>query len=582
MVVVKAANTENCDDATLYPPPDATVECLKRKEDDLYNQLQLSESATAPLEGQVASLSKELDSLQAQITSAKKKVLDLTDNITNRDKDIASRYVVFGQRVRSYYEDSRSELSFGQLVQKMDAASNFNEFLLNIAYGERVANEDKDYIVGITKDILSLESDKKQVENTKTQLDAMQSKLDTQKTFFDGEIAKAKVWQAQLNDQIATLTAKQQQLLAAKLAGLNIPLFAVAGGGCSSDLTNGKNPGFSGGFGFFTFGVPNRVGLNQYGAWGRAKAGKSYDEILRAYYTFDAYQDMSATIKVNNGNGINTGSVIWSGSLEDYVKRIYEVPNEWGDQGGMEALKAQAVAVRSYVLAATNNGSSTICATQSCQVFKTSPKGGNWDNAVNSTSGKAMIQGGKPIKAYFSSTHGGYAFNTGDLQGWSSTPFTKRLVDTPSGSVSSINDLRSNAYDKDSPWMYCDWGGRSQYGGTAWLKPEEVADIVNVLLLAKQDSSSQPHLTQVDKPNPDGTDTWSADTVRAKLSGAGYTTVDSISPSFDLGSGRTTQVTVTGSGHTNTFSGDEFRSYFTLRAPANIQIVGPLFNVERR
>ena len=36
-----------------------------------------------------------------------------------------------------------------------------------------------------------------------------------------------------------------------------------------------------------------------------------------------------------------------------HVKRIYEVPNSWGDEGGIEALKAQAVAARSYALAWT-------------------------------------------------------------------------------------------------------------------------------------------------------------------------------------------------------------------------------------
>jgi peptidoglycan hydrolase-like amidase len=193
-----------------------------------------------------------------------------------------------------------------------------------------------------------------------------------------------------------------------------------------------------------------------------------------------------------------------------------------------------------------------------------------------------MMQGGNPIKAYFSSTHGGYIYATADLAGWSATPFTKRAVDMPSGSASSISDLRSNAYDHDSPWFYCDWGARSDYGNTAWLKRDEVADIVNVILLARRDSSSQAHLVQVDKPNPDGTDTWDAGTVKSKLGGDAYDTVDSISVSVDYGIGKTTQVNVSGSGHSDSFSGDEFKTYFNLRAPGNIQIVGPLFNVETR
>ncbi|KKU34644.1 MAG: hypothetical protein UX50_C0015G0016, partial [Candidatus Beckwithbacteria bacterium GW2011_GWA1_46_30] len=39
-----------------------------------------------------------------------------------------------------------------------------------------------------------------------------------------------------------------------------------------------------------------------------------------------------------------------------------------------------------------------------------------------------------------------------------------------------------------------------------------------------------------------------------------------------------TQVTVDGVA----FTGSEFKDWFNLRAPANIQIVGPLYNVERR
>jgi len=159
------------------------------------------------------------------------------------------------------------------------------------------------------------------------------------------------------------------------------------------------------------------------------------------------------------------------------------------------------------------------------------------------------------------------------------------VVDTTSGSVSSFSDLKNTAYDKDSPWFYCDWGGRSAYGGTAWLKPEEVADIINVMLLAKADGGTQKHLVQTDKTNPDGVDTWDAGRVRSELSSRGitpYNSIANISVSADFGTGRVTTVNVTGDGKSNSFAGDEFKTYFNLRAPANIQIVGPLFNVERK
>ena len=359
------------------------------------------------------------------------------------------------------------------------------------------------------------------------------------------------------------------------MASLNIPLYASAGGSCSSDLTNGKDPGFSGGFGLFTYGVPNRVGLSKYGAFGRSKAGQNADTILRAYYNFDSISNVDQSKQIHvSGNGID-----WTGSLEDYVKRIYEVPDSWGSQGGMEALKAQTIAARSYVLAYTNNGAGPICPTDQCQVFQTGEKGGNWGSAVSSTAGQVMVNGGSPIKAWFSSTHGGYTHSSGDI-GWSGTSWTKNAQDA-SSSINSFDDLKNNAYDKDSPWFYCDWGARSAYGGTAWLKPDEIADIANVVLLAAADSGTREHLYQVDKPNLAGSDTWDAEKVKSELKNRGinpFESVGSMSVSVDFSSGKTTSVSINGQG----FSGDLFKTYFNLRAPGNIQIVGPLYNVEKR
>jgi SpoIID/LytB domain protein len=418
---------------------------------------------------------------------------------------------------------------------------------------------------------------KRLLPNQKIALENEETSIATIKNKLAVIVNGAKAYQATLSNQISQLSALQQQILAQRLSSLNIPLYASTAGGCSSDI--GKDPGFGNKFGFFTYGVPNRVGLNQYGAYGRANAGQNSDTILRAYYNFDGYQNINnVNINVNDGNGVNAGNVIWSGSLEDYVKRIYEVPDGWPS----EALKAQAIAVRSYVLAATNNGANSICANQNCQVFKTDPKGGNWDQAVNDTSGQVMVQGGQPIKAWFSSTHGGYVHSSGDI-GWSDTSFTKNAQDT-SGSVNNFSDLNNNAYDKSSPWFYCDWGSRSSSNNTAWLQSNEVADIVNVILLLEKDSSVANHLYQTDKPNLAGTDTWDAGRIRQELQNRGitpYNNIDSVSISADFGSGKVSNVSVSGDAGSNSFSGSDFKNYFNLRAPANIQIAGPLYNVER-
>jgi len=89
-------------------------------------------------------------------------------------------------------------------------------------------------------------------------------------------------------------------------------------------------------------------------------------------------------------------------------------------------------------------------------------------------------------------------------------------------------------------------------------------------------------LSQVDKNLPD---TWSASQVQQELKNRGitpYTSVSGISVSTDFNSGNTTTVNVSGDGGNNNFSGSNFKTLFNLRAPANIQIVGPLYNIETK
>ncbi len=555
---------------------EAYYECLSRSISDLTAQLEAAKKASAPLESEVSRLSKQLTGIQGQLKTSEVKIKDLESSISDRDKEIKSQYVLLAIKVRDLYKKTSMFSPF--LV--FASSSNAGELTRGLAYKAAVADEDKNLIVSITTDILSLESDKKKIETDRARLAELQKKLDTQKAFFEKEIAGAKKWQSELSGKIAALSSKQQAIIAQKLGSLNLPT-SLGGGNLSCTDDRNLNPGFSNAFAFFTYGIPHRVGMSQYGAYGRAKARQSYDQILRAYFNFDEYRDEGGvTIRVNNGNGINQGSVIWTGTLEDYIKRIYEIPASWPGA----ALEAQAIAARSYALAVTNRGAQSICANEHCQVFKTDPKGGDWEGAVSRTSGKVMVAGGQPITAWYASTAGGYTFTNSDIWGGSARSWTKRLRDT-NGDVGGFADLQAKAYDKDSPCMYAAQGWRPEYAKSAWLKSSEVADIVNVLMLAKKDGGTQSHLSQVDKPNPDGAETWNMERVQSELRSRGgtpYGSVSSVSVSADFGVGKVTSVSVSGDGGTQSFSANEFIDYFNLRAPANIQIVGPLFNVERK
>lgn len=537
------------------------IEDLQKQINDLQKQVDMSRAATTPLEGQVKSLEGQMASITTKITSIAADLKKSEDELVEQKKILAST-------VRNFYIRSFVDIPLLTLFSSGDAT----DTLKLIAFQQKASSSDKDLIEGISGKIVKLADDKKR-------LAAAQVQIDKQKQFLKGEIANAKSFQSELEGKISALSARQQEILNQRLASLNIPKSAYTmQGGCVDD--RGKDPGFSPAFAFFTYGVPNRIGLNQYGAKGRAEAGQNYETILKAYYNFDSIGDSpTQTIVVNGTNEYGQTFSSESMSIDDYLKHLYEMPTSWDSK----ALQAQAIAARSYA-ARVQSEKGFLAPSQSDQVVKKEINDGNWQAAVDATHNKVMLQGGSAIKAWFSSTHGGYVFASGEI-GWNSTSWTKHATDTNSGSAGGFSDLQSNAYDRSSPWFYCDWGSRSQYNKTAWLKSSEVADIVNVLLLVSKDSSTRDHLYQTDKANPAGTDTWSEDRVRQELQSRGesaFSSVSSVSVSADFSAGKATSVSVSGDGGSKSFSGSDFKTYFDLRAPANIQIVGPLYNLEKK
>jgi hypothetical protein len=206
-----------------------------------------------------------------------------------------------------------------------------------------------------------LKSKKATLEKNKASLASAQSNLDQRATFLEGEVSKVEKY-------LTELSAKQQELIAAKAGGFSTsigdtpPTYEPCSGppGSSSFC----DPGFRPAFAAFSFGAPHRTGLSQYGALGRSKAGQSAEQILSAYFQGATLQKDYAVPSTIGVTGF--GRIAFE---EKYLLGIHEVPESWGDQGGFEALKAQAVAARSYALAVTANGTGTICATEACQVF---------------------------------------------------------------------------------------------------------------------------------------------------------------------------------------------------------------------
>lgn len=550
---------------------------ISKQINDLTSSLNMSVKATQPLESELNKLRQQIKDIKNKVAEIEVDVSIKKKNIDQGYKDLVRQTEILNRTIRDFYIRSHYDSPLLTIL----SAKSAGDITQILAYQKAAADQDKAIITNIALSISDLEEKKEALEIEQTRLASLKSTLDEQSAKLDKVVAGAKAYQSTLSGQIAVLSARQQQILSQRLASLNIPLTAYnTQGGCSSDLTNGKDPGFSGGFGFFTYGVPNRVGLNQYGAKARAEAGQNAETILKAYYNADYTTGYSTSINIHvTGSNEYGQSFDDNWNIEEYLKHVYEVPTNWP----FESLKAQAIAARSYALAYTNNGGGTICPSQQCQVVKREENDDNWKRAVSETAGVIMANGGQPIKAWFSSTHGGYVLSSGNI-GWNDTAWTKNAQDS-TNNIGSFSDLQNNAYDKASPWFYCDWGSRPEYGKTAWLKPEETADIVNAIMLVGRDNGTKEHLYQTDKPNPAGTDTWDSGRVKEELKSRGGTPlniVSGISVSADFGSGKTTSVNVTGDTGSPSFNGSDFKTYFNLRAPATIQIVGPLYNVERK
>lgn len=515
----------------------------------------------------LASLQSQLNGINKRITALTQQLNILSKNITKREADSAYAKQVFEKKASDQYKFLRLYDPITPFLFSDTASKAYQE----ISFRQRAADSDRKTIENYANELIQLKKDEDSLQKSKETLASSQKLLAEKTSTLAKEVAKVEAY-------LASLSAKQQVFIAAKLESLGLSRSAYnMKGGCSSDINPYKDPGFSGTkYAFFTYGVPNRVGMNQFGAKGRAEAGQNAETILKAYYNADytTGYNQSINIKVSGTNEFGQSfNETWN--IDEYLKHLYEMPADWP----AEALKAQAIAARSYALSYTNNGAGTICPSQKCQVVKKELNTSSWQSAVDATKGVVMTSGGSPIKAWYSSTHGGYAYLSSDI-GWNSTSWTKRLLDS-TGAVNSFSELLDKAYDKSSPIFYCDWGSRAAYNKTAWLKPEEVADIVNAVLLATSDGSTKSHLYQTDKSNPEGTDTWDASRVKSELSGRGGSPIDSvnsISVSVDFGTGRTTLVNVNG----KSINGDDFKNYFNLRAPGNIQIVGPLYNIEVR
>ncbi|MEA2020230.1 MAG: SpoIID/LytB domain-containing protein [Patescibacteria group bacterium] len=565
---------------------DEQLEDLREEREKKQGEMQDLEERLEELHSEIGELEDNITVTQVQLNQVAFKakqlgarIEDLSKELSTLRSDLSEKEHFRDQLVRQLYKKKRTP--FWQMFLSNDGFSNLSK---NVFYRSLSVSDLKDKIINLNNDISEVEEQKEQLAESKKSLDREVARIAVLKDQLAEQKEEAEVQAAQtmqrrdaISSELSELSEKISKLVRAKLE-------ATAENTSVGDVAPIRkslpDPSDTPAYVVYSRGYPHRVGMNQYGARGRAMAGQNYKEILKAYYKdikIDENYDCPDKITV-------TGSF---GSKEldfedEYLKGIAEMPSSWE----MEALKAQAVAARTYALAYTGDGAGSICTTQSCQVWLESKvdssAASRWHQAVKETKGVAITHDGDAIKAWYASTAGGYTRLPTDFDvKWNSTPdYIKRIKDADSG---------GNFYDGpeygNSPWFYKAWYSESK-DGDPWLSEKEMQDLLNATLLYSEDHDLEENLYQEDPVAFDVDPGWSKDKVKDELEDRDLDPVGEIEQITVSNSseGYTSQVLLVSENYDEglTLSGRDFRKIFVIRSPGYLALWSSLYDIERR
>lgn len=574
-VVVKKVKAEECDNPGSLSDTSVISGCISK-----YNGiLDAISKANSNNQQELKNLQNQIAKLQGQIKSLDARLVKLGEEIFSREVKVGVKEALLSAKVRQDYIRKREQPALLVLFSSENAA----EFFKDMSYREKLALQDRNVIKLISEEVKNLSKQTEELGAQKKSLAGLRDKVDRQADFLAVEVEKANKYVADLGGKIAALNARQQALLAEKTG-----TYATSVGDVPlADDPAARpdyNPGFSPAYALFSFGAPHFKGMSQYGAFGRAKNGQNYETILKAYYGNVRIADVNTSLTIRTSAG--------SMSFEDrYMRGIAEMPGQWGNEGGMEALKAQAIAARSYALAyvgwrmGNQNAGGSICVTESCQVWKSSKADnpGAWAEAVNSTRGKILVSNNsnEVVNAWYASTSGGYQESYASLG--HSTP---GFWDT----TSDWTRWADGAWEVKggSPWFYKGWY-KSRTGKTCgrnhpWLNTSEFSDLVNAAIVVAAGGDVSGIYPEDVRSCWGGSDSpWDKERMASEADKHGGRVTSVASVRVEHGSnGVTSKVVLSTNRGEVALSGSSFQKAFNLRAPGALALKSGLFNVEKK
>lgn len=576
---------------------ETTLEKIKREIEEI-------SKSSVSIEEKIDLMDKEVKKIEEYIKLAQNEIDIKESDLKKKSDTLNSEQERLNELSSQMYKSSRFGL-LEYIFANRTAEELFKGFLLKKITGFGYVDKIKDIsqsFAEVKGEMIKVENDREDLENEKKGLEKSMNELIAQKQVLMIQAANRRALSGRVGSEINTLKGEisklQEAILTAKASG------GVIGAGDVPGSANNwaSKAGFManatpGSFAVFSFGAyTHRNGMSQWGAVARANEGQTYNQILTAYYPGKSFRTGTVVINGQSQNIMTNIKTTTMGTInfeDDYLLRLAEMPETWD----MDALKAQAIAARTYAINYTQNGAGTICTSDSCQVIGVK-KQGAWKTAVEQTRGVIMTNSnGTPFSAQYAAVHGGWINNLG----WDTT-------DKQGG----VGNWTSKAWESKSgvSWFYKTWYTLTYNGGSCnsskkdvtatngsrlYLSNKEMADIINTWLVnegqglkASVNYSRILPVTINDsgcKISGISGNPYTKEEM-AGLLNSPVTQVNSAIATLSS-SGQTTSVIFSTNRGTITIPGSSFKAIYNLRAPGYLQIPpqgsGVTFiNIEKR
>jgi SpoIID/LytB domain protein len=519
---------------------DATLKKISDIEKNIKNIV----AAKGDLSSQLSQLNGQKTDLEKQIAELEKQIKSQEEIITDYSSRLAQRQTEIQEKMNYVYKLTylQPDMIFGS---EQSAKEYYDDLAMTNAAIELFRSEIRDFqdkIKTISATKTQIEEDKKKIADTRSELANQIAAVQTELNKYNSSLAAANSSKSVLSAQVANLTtqlqgltARQKELLDAEIAKMN-----------ASKQTN-QTPILAGQY-FFTGRGRDLIeghglGMSQWGAFGMASKGWTYDQILKFYYTGVTIGDYvePEKITVTGKEGAYPPAAKARGylTIDEYLSGIGEVSNSWP----AEAVKAQVVAARTYVMGTCGGRKECqICGTSSCQVYNgvtsADPAGLGKASFVSATKGKVILYNGAPIVAYYSASHRGHSTSINAAWGSADKPYIKPVND---------DAYAYKDYFTSNPYYYSGCNCPSTVKTYNWQW--------------RTNGYSMDQLTQIFSKSPS----------------LNVGKVQRIDVTKDV-SNRVSRITLVGTAGTKTLTGWDFRAIFNAVTPFNDYIYSTEFN----